>query len=160
MHNRAGQKQWHSRLRGKGYRLTIPRRAILSLLSKTSKHLSAEDIYVAVRRTYPAIGLTTVYRTLEVLVGMGIVSKLNFGEGRSRYELRNHELQQVQHHHLICKACNKVIDYTNFVKEEKELIEKTEKFLESKYGFKIDEHRLQFYGLCSRCRKEKNRQNS
>lgn len=154
MHNRAGQKQWHSRLRTKGYRLTIPRRAILSLLSKTSKHLSAEDIYIAVRRTYPAIGLTTVYRTLEVLVGMGIVSKLNFGEGRSRYELRNHEFQQVQHHHLICKACNKVIDYTNFVKEEKELIEKTEKFLENKYGFKIDEHRLQFYGLCNKCRKK------
>ncbi|MFO8052997.1 MAG: Fur family transcriptional regulator [Candidatus Omnitrophota bacterium] len=155
MHNRVGQKQWYSRLRGKGYRLTIPRRAILSLLNKTSKHLSAEDIYIAVRRTYPAIGLTTVYRTLEVLVGMGIVSKLDFGQGRARYELRSRAAQEIHHHHLICKNCNKVIDYSNFVKEEAELIEKTEKLLENKYGFKIDEHRLQFYGLCSKCRKEK-----
>lgn len=157
MQNRSGQKrQWHSRLRGQGYRITVPRRAILALLSKTSKHLSAEDIYIAVRRNYPAIGLTTVYRTLEVLVEMGIISKLDFGEGRARYELRSRLSEEIHHHHLICKGCNKVIDYTNFVKEEKELIEKTEKLLERKYDFEINEHRLQFYGLCNSCR-EKNR---
>ncbi len=156
MRNRGNSRHWHSRLRGGGYRLTVPRRAILALLGKTSKHLSAEEIYIAVRKTYPAIGLTTVYRTLEVLVEMGIVSKLDFGQGRARYELRGRPFEEIHHHHLICKGCNKVIDYTDFVKEERGLIEKTEKFLERKYNFEINEHRLQFYGLCNKCKRKGN----
>jgi len=62
-----GRAWWHVKFRDRGYRLTIPRKAIIELLNRSSKHPSAEDIYLAVHRTYPAIGLTTVYPTLELL---------------------------------------------------------------------------------------------
>jgi Fur family ferric uptake transcriptional regulator len=145
---------WKRRLRGRGCRLTVPRQAILELLSKSSEHLSAEDIYFKVKKNYPAIGLTTVYRTLELLVNMGVVSKFDFGDGRARYELAaNSEDEENHHHHLICTSCGKVINYTDFVNQEKELIEKTENKLATKYNFEINNHQIQFYGICPNCKK-------
>ena len=78
---------WGRRFRGCGYRMTVPRQAIMEVLSSTDKHLSAEDIYMKVHRTYPNVGLTTVYRTLELLTEMGLIVTFDFGDGRARYEL-------------------------------------------------------------------------
>jgi len=105
----------HGKFRGCGYRLTVPRQIILDVLSKTSKHLSAEDIYHAVHKGYPAIGLTTVYRTLELLVQMGLVFKFDFGDGRARYELSEGPKGARHHHHLVCTDCGRAIDYTDFI---------------------------------------------
>ena len=55
---------WHGKFRSCGYRVTIAREAILEVLAKTEKHMSAEDVYMKIHSTYPNIGLTTVYRTL------------------------------------------------------------------------------------------------
>lgn len=151
--NGKGPVWWHGRFHGCGYRITIPRQAILSLLGSTSEHLSAEDIYIAVHKTYPNIGLTTVYRTLELLVQMGIVYKFDFGDKRARYELSEGPKGKRHHHHLVCTNCGRVIDYTDFVDKEKELLSKTEEGLSRKYDFKINGHRIQFYGLCSECKK-------
>ncbi len=113
---------WRSRFQGAGLRLTLPRLAILEVLMKTAEHLSAEDIYLVLRRDYPneAIGLTTVYRTLEVLVQMGIVYKFDFGDGRARYELAEGPHALRHHHHLVCTGCGRIIDYTDFIDEEKD----------------------------------------
>jgi Fur family ferric uptake transcriptional regulator len=143
---------WHRRLRGHGHRLTIPRKAIIEVLSNTDDHLSAEDIYLAVHQKYPAIGLTTVYRTLDILVRMGIVFEFAFGDGRSRYELTERFSHKKHHHHLICTSCKRVIDYKDFVDEELVLIDKTEKELSNKYNFQITGHMMQFYGLCDSCK--------
>lgn len=148
---RGGLPWWHGRFRGNGYRLTVSRQAILSALSRTSKHLSAEDIYLSVHKVYPAIGLTTVYRTLELLVQMGLVFKFDFGDGRARYELTQGPRTR-HHHHLICMKCGRVIDYTDFVSKETDLIQKTEKALTEKYKFKVSSHQIHFWGLCERCR--------
>lgn len=144
---------WWGRFRGRGYRITVPRQAILNVLSKTDKHLSAEDIYLAVHKVYPAIGLTTVYRTLELLVQMGLVFKFDFGDGRARYELAQGPGGIRHHHHLVCTKCGRVIDYTDFIDEEKELLRKTEEGLAKKYKFKIKNHLIQFYGICDKCQK-------
>lgn len=146
---------WQGRLRGCGYRITVPRQAILDVLSKTSKHLSAEDVYLDVRKVYPAIGLTTVYRTLEILVQMGVVFRFDFGDGRARYELIKDFQGRDHHHHLVCTNCKRVIDYTDFIGQEIELLKKTEKELSKKHNFKIVDHVIQFYGLCERCKKNK-----
>ncbi|MGD2278938.1 MAG: transcriptional repressor, partial [Candidatus Omnitrophota bacterium] len=69
---------WGRKFRGSGYRMTAPRQAIMHVLSSTDKHLSAEDIYIKVHKTYPNVGLTTVYRTLELLTQMGMVLKFDF----------------------------------------------------------------------------------
>ena len=147
-----GSPWWHGRFRGCGYRLTIPRQAILDVLSKTSKHVSAEDVYFSVHRVYPGVGLTTVYRTLELLVQMGLVFKFDFGDGRARYELSEGPKGTRHHHHLVCTACSRVIDYTDFIDEEIELLNQTEKGLSKKFNFKITNHLIQFYGLCDRCK--------
>lgn len=143
----------HGKFKGCGYRLTIPRQAILDVLSKTTEHLSAEEIYLRVHKTYPAIGLTTVYRTLELLVQTGIVFKFDFGDGRARYELSEGPKNIGHHHHLVCTGCGRIIDYTDFVDEEIELLKRTERGLSRKYNFKITNHLIQFYGLCDRCHK-------
>ncbi|HNS31957.1 MAG TPA: transcriptional repressor, partial [bacterium] len=84
---RYGNPWLKERLAAEGFRNTESRRIILDILSKTSRHLSAEDIYFIVRGINPSIGFATVYRTLDLLTRMGIVQKFDFGEGRSRYEL-------------------------------------------------------------------------
>ncbi len=150
-----GPPWWHGRFRGCGYRLTVPRDAVLAVLSETLKHLSAEDVYLAVHKIHPTVGLTTVYRTLDLLVEMGLVFKFDFGDGRARYELAEGPKGARHHHHLVCTNCARVVDYTDFIDEEKELLSQTERGLSKKYNFKISNHLIQFYGLCDKCRNKK-----
>jgi Fur family ferric uptake transcriptional regulator len=152
--NRTGPPWTHGKFKSSGYRLTVPRQAILETLHNTSGHLSAEDIYLSVHKGYPAIGLTTVYRTLELLVRTGLVFKFDFGDGRARYELSEGPQSMGHHHHLVCTGCGRIVDYKDFIEEELDLLKKTEKGLSKKYNFKITNHLIQFYGLCDRCRKK------
>jgi len=149
-----GPRWWDGNLRKHSCRITVPRQAILDVLSKESKHLSAEDVFMKVRKKYPAIGLTTVYRTLNLLTRIGLVLKFNFGDGRARYELAVGTQQERHHHHLICTKCNRIIDYKDFIDEEEELFKKTEKVLSEKHNFKITDHLIRFYGLCGECRSD------
>ncbi|MBN2365347.1 MAG: transcriptional repressor [Calditrichaeota bacterium] len=146
--------EWHGRFRGRGLRFTIPRRLILETLSSTIDHLSAEEIYIRVHRKYPNVGLTTVYRTLDLLERMGIISRFQFGDGRSRFELVQSSTKAGHHHHLVCTSCKQVIDYDDFVEEEVELLKKVEKALAKKHGFEINGHVIQFYGVCNNCQKQ------
>ena len=147
-----GPPWWHGRFKRGGFRITLPRQEILNVLILTKRHLSAEDIYLNVHKKYPAVGLTTVYRTLELLVNMGLLRRFDFGDGRARYELIGGPKGAVHHHHLVCTNCGRVIDYTEFIDDEKELLDKTEKGLSKKYNFKILDHQLSFFGLCSQCK--------
>ena len=141
----------HGKFKGCGYRLTVPRQAIVDVLSKTTEHLSAEDIYIAVHKANPSVGLTTVYRTLELLVQMGLIFKFDFGDGRARYELIEGPRSIGHHHHLVCTVCGRIVDYMDFIDEEIELLKQTEKGLSKKYKFKITSHLIQFYGQCDAC---------
>ena len=142
---------WPGRLRGCGYRVTIARQSILDILAGADKHLSAEEIYLAVHQSQPEVGLATVYRTLEILAEMGLVARMDFGDGRARYELKEGVKGEKHHHHLVCTDCGRVVEYTDFLDEELELLRKTEKTLAQKHGFKITGHDFQFRGLCSDC---------
>ncbi len=142
------------RLVAEGLRFTQARRAILSIFSRNSGHLSAEDIYLIIHRVNPSIGFATVYRTLDTLTRIGILQRLDFGDGRARYELVESREKKRQHHHLICLRCGKIIDHQNFTDEEIELIKKTEETLAKRYNFEIKSHIMHFYGLCEECRKE------
>jgi Fur family ferric uptake transcriptional regulator len=146
-----GPHWWHNHFQDAGFRITFPRQVIFDLLNKTDKHLSAEDIYLEVHKKYPAIGLTTIYRTLELLVNMGLVFKFDFGDGRARYELSQGPGAVKHHHHLVCTNCGRVIDYTDYIEQEKELVNKTEEELSRKYNFEINNHQIQFLGLCEKC---------
>ena len=142
---------WKGRFRGCGYRWTLSREAIIEVLSSTKSHMSAEDVYNSVNKKHPSIGLATVYRTLELLAEMVIVMKLDFGDKRARYELAESFSSKDHHHHLVCNNCGRIVEYTEFIDDEVELLKKTEKGLSKKYNFKIENHMIQFHGLCEKC---------
>ena len=149
-----GPRWWDGRLRQHSCRITVPRQVILEILSKEEKHVSAEEVFLKVHKIYPDIGLTTVYRTLNLLTQIGLVSKFDFGDGKARFELSSSSKSEGHHHHLVCTRCNKVINYKDFIDEEEKLFKKTEKALSRKYNFKITNHLVRFYGLCEECRTE------
>lgn len=143
--------KWGHSLRNHGFRSTITRETILETLESTIEHLSPEDIYNKVKIHYPTIGLATVYRTLKILVELGLVHKLDFSDGRKRYELAENISNKTHHHHLVCTSCGKIIDYSDFLSDEIEFLNKIENKLEMKHNFKIQDHSIRFTGLCSVC---------
>lgn len=137
-----------NQLKDKGYKLTPQRRAVLDvIIENEGKHLTTEDIYSLVKKDCPEIGLATVYRTLQLLEEMNLIFKLNLDDGKNRYELV-HDEEDHHHHHLICMKCGKLIE----VKED--LLEILEKEIEKEYGFKINNHILKFFGICSKCQEK------
>ena len=146
-----GRHKFRHRFEGHVSRWTMPREAILEFLSQSSKHMSAKEIYASLYDKYPGIGLTTVYRTLDLLARMGIVTKLALGDGQSRYELKSSEKEE-HHHHLVCTRCGTIIDYSEFLDEELRLVRKTEERLAEKYNFEILDHNIEFLGICAKCR--------
>lgn len=139
------------RLKEKGCRWTQPRNVILDILNRSKEHLSAKQIYDTLYSLHPGIGLTTVYRTLELFNRLGFVQKISSPDGQSRYEISGNE-KKGHHHHLICLNCGKIIDYQDFADEEFQLVKKTEKVLAQKHNFLVLDHNIEFLGLCSQCR--------
>ena len=133
------------KLQEKDYKLTPQRKTILKvLLDNKEEHLSAEDIYQIVKPHYPEIGLATIYRTLELLADIDILQKMNFDDGKARYEFSNHD--EHHHHHLICLKCSKVIEFND------DLLDVLEKTISEKKNFEVIDHKLKFYGYCSGCK--------
>ena len=132
-------------------RWTAPREEIFNILIRSPQHLSAKDIYAILGPAKSEIGLTTVYRTLELLHRAGLARKMNAGDGQVRWEYVRGDHSD-HHHHLICSGCGKILNYRDFEKEELELVRKTEDILSKKYGFLIREHNIEFFGLCEDCR--------
>ena len=147
----AGPHKFRHRFEGHVSRWTMPREVILEFLSRSSKHMSAKEIYASLYNTYPRMGLTTVYRTLDLLARMGIITKLTLGDGQSRYEFKSSEKKD-HHHHLICTTCGRIINYSEFLDEELQLVKKTEERLAKKYDFIIQDHNIEFLGICGNCK--------
>jgi len=143
---------WQSVFHRYGARVTVPREIVIDILQNTDEHPSATDIYIQANKINPSIGLTTVYRTLDILVQMGIVRKFEFGDGKARYELINNPNGKKHHHHLICLQCREIIDYSEFTDEEIQFITKAQNKLSKKYNFKITDHEINFYGFCGKCK--------
>jgi Fur family ferric uptake transcriptional regulator len=131
-----------SRLSQKGYRMTPQRLMILEAIEGASGHISAEEIYLDIRKRYPGLNISTVYRTLELLKEMGLVTETDMGDGRVRFHSQGHE----HHHHLVCSKCGKVIDL-----DESTMAPLTS-VLADEYGFRADLKHLAIFGQCKSCR--------
>lgn len=133
-------------LQAQAYKLTPQREATLRVLLEHEKaHLSAEDVFMLVKDKSPDIGLATVYRTLELLSELHVVEKMNFGDGVARYDLRD-ENNRHHHHHLICVQCGSVEEIME------DWLGPLEERLEREYHFSVLDHRLDFQGVCRKCR--------
>ena len=141
-------------MRGQGYRITVPRRAILDVLSKSEEHLSAEEIYLKIHKIYRSVGLSTVYRTLELFMQMELIVKFDFGDGKARYKPVI-DSKKMRHNHLICINCRRIIDYSDFIEEEKERVRRMQDKISKRYDFEIKNHFVNIYGLCSKCKAKK-----
>jgi len=144
---KADFEQLKEKLKDKGYKLTPQRRATLDvIIENEGHHLSTEEIYNLVKDRCPDIGLATVYRTLQLLDEMGVIYKLNFDDGCSRYELSS-DKNDHHHHHLVCLDCGEVLEV------EVDLLEELEEEIEKNHNFKITDHRVKFFGYCSKCQR-------
>ncbi|MBE6099558.1 MAG: transcriptional repressor [Anaerovibrio sp.] len=136
------------RLQNSKYKLTHQRQDVLEVfLNRSGEHLSAEEVHRILRDKGYDIGLATVYRTLELMCSpeMGILQKMEFGEKRARYELKHFEPNTHQHHHLICKKCDKVIEFSE------DMLDELEEKIATECNFKIIDHQVIFYGYCQEC---------
>jgi Fur family ferric uptake transcriptional regulator len=141
---------WKGYPAGSRFKSTLPRQMLYEILSSAPECMTAEEIFGSLKNLLPGAGLATVYRTLNLLVKLGQVTRIDIGDGRSRFEL-SESITHEHRHHLVCTSCGKVIRYADFPQEERVLMEKTEMTLVKKYGFTIERHSIVFYGLCPRC---------
>src|ERR1044071_1366284 len=91
-----------------GLRRTGQRDLILEIFLRTEEHLSSEDLYWLVQKQDPAVGQTTVYRTLKLLTEAGLAREVRFGDGKTYYE---HHYNHEHHDHMICTECGRVIEF-------------------------------------------------
>ena len=121
----------------KGMRMTGQRRTIAKVLSEADDHPDVEEVYRRASARDPRISLSTVYRTVRLFEGAGILERHEFGDGRARYEAASDE----HHDHLIDVETGNVVE---FVDEELEALQKR---IAEKLGFRLVDHRMELYGV-------------
>ncbi len=114
---------------------------ILSAIEDSDDHISAEEIYAQIVAKYPNVNISTVYRTLELLERLGLVTETDLGDGRVRY----HCMGKGHHHHLVCEKCGEIIDM------EESILSSLWADIQQKYDFKVNMKHLACFGLCPRC---------
>jgi Fe2+ or Zn2+ uptake regulation protein len=124
-------------------RNTKQRQAILEAIENHGGHLAADEIYRLVRRRFPRLSLGTVYRNLRVLVAQGGLRELDFGMAATYFETAKDS-----HYHLICRVCGSIADADIPVERGLQSVAGQARNLG---GFRIEEHRLDFIGVCAAC---------
>lgn len=144
----AERERFKQLLKEKGLKVTNQRLMVLAVLAACpDKHLTAEEIYEMVKADYPEIGLATVYRTIQLLLELHLIDRINLDDGFVRYEIGNVGLGTAKHHHhhLICRNCGKVISFKD------DLLEELEEKIMKTTGFHVMDHEVKLYGCCSEC---------
>lgn len=129
------------RTRAAGMKLTIQRRELLQILFAQTEPVSADDIFKKLKKN-SGVDLVTVYRCLKKFEECNLISRLEFGDGINRFELNSESGHH--HHHVICKSCQSVVPL-HICDLEKHI-----KMVEA-MGYTQVTHRLEFFGLCSKC---------
>lgn len=135
-------KQFESLCRERGLPLTVQRCDIFRAVLERDDHPTADQVYEAVRGGIPGLSLTTVYRVLDTLVGLGVIRRLHHPGAGTRFDGKVH-----RHHHLICTKCHKVVDIESPSLDGLELPAGYEE------EFEIDDYAVHFFGICAACRR-------
>ena len=125
-------------LRKAGLKVTLPRVKILQILESSdlgAQHLSAEDVYGALRDAGEEVGLATVYRVLTQFESAGLVIRHNFETGHSVFELARGE----HHDHMVCMASGDVVEFHD------PLIEQRQREIAAEHGYELVDHSLVLY---------------
>ena len=135
-------EDWLTQLQDNGYRLTEARRAVVEIVQSSSRALTPVEVYDAARAQHPALGLVTVYRTLEKLEELGLIQRVHQSKGCQGFITAG----QGHQHLLVCSNCGQTVlfegdDLSNFINS-----------VARKTGYQITDHWLQLFGLCENCR--------
>jgi Fur family ferric uptake transcriptional regulator len=130
-------------LRRAGLKRSRQRDRVVDAFLASAGHVSVEELLELARRRDPAIGHTTVYRTMKLLAECGVASPRRFGDGQTRYE---RERPGAHHDHLVCEACGSIEEF------EDDGIEELQRAVARRHGFVLDGHTLELHGVCARCR--------
>ena len=122
-----------------GSRMTWPRREMAAMLARRTDSFSAEELVTGL----PALGRSTIYRTLRLLVEAGILCKAAMPNGSPRYSLDDAH----HHHHLLCVACGRIDEFRH------PSVERMLRAMKAHVGSEVIGHRLELYHLCPACRK-------
>jgi len=117
----------------KGVKLTDQRRIIAKVMSESTDHPDVDELYTRVSKIDPKISIATVYRTVKLFEESGILMKHDFKDGKARYELND------DHNHLIDIKSGNIIEFTD------EEIEKIQKRIAEKHGYKLVDSKLELY---------------
>ncbi|QGG80569.1 ferric iron uptake transcriptional regulator [Litorivicinus lipolyticus] len=132
----------HSELKNAGLKVTGPRVRVLEHLETTrDRHLSAEDIWSALKEHGDEASLATVYRVLTQFEAAGLVQRHTFEGNTSVFELADEE----HHDHMVCTKCGSVTEYVD------EIIERRQHEIADAHGFEVSDHVHVIYGLCRQC---------
>lgn len=134
------QSDLTKQLRAKGYRLTPARQLVLSAVSGL-EHATPDAICAEVQRTASSVNLSTVYRTLELLEELGLVTHTHLGHGAPIY----HAAAEQQHLHLVCRVCGRVTE------AQPDLADPLAEKLRAEQGFEIDVAHFAIFGRCAEC---------
>jgi Fur family transcriptional regulator, peroxide stress response regulator len=133
------------KLKEHGYKLTPQRMAIAKVLSASKGHPNVETIFGRLQDSFPTMSLATVYRNVMLFKSFGEVLELGFPDGSNRYDGNNPN----PHPHVICIKCKKIVD------PDLDSLDEMKKEVALETNFKILNHRLDFFGICSNCMAEK-----
>lgn len=132
-------------IRAKDFKLTPQRLAIAKVLSNGRRHPTVEEIYEELRDQFPTMSLATVYRNVLLMKSLGEVMEIGFADGSNRYDgMRPHP-----HPHVICIECREILD------PELSGLEDMSEEVARETGFEIVSHRVDFFGICPKCRAKK-----
>jgi Fur family ferric uptake transcriptional regulator len=134
-------EDWEHRLRDHGFRITPQRQLVLEAVEHL-RHGTPDEILVEVQRTATGVNLSTVYRTLEVLEDVGLVTHAHIGHGPPTY----HAVDEHVHIHLVCDRCATVLSVPARTAEGFVAL------LETEYGFRTDISHVSVHGLCDGCK--------
>lgn len=133
-------------IKSRGLRETSQREGVLRFLARAKGHLTLEEIYESLRAVHSGIGRATVFRTVKLLEEIGLVTRVTFADGQSRYEYA-HERQH--HDHMICVDCGEALEFSSPEIERLQLQAARDR------GFAMRWHRHEMFGLCAKCSKRK-----
>jgi Fur family ferric uptake transcriptional regulator len=124
-----------------GYRLTAPRRVLAALIADQVGHFTAAELVAAARARRLGVGRATVFRTLDVLEGLGVVERLDLPSGEHAYV----GCEPAHHHHVVCSGCGRATEIVDVGLGPilREVARQT--------GYRVDDHRLELFGLCPAC---------
>jgi len=128
--------------RRRGVRWTAQRQTIVETFFAGREHLTVEELHKRVRAIDQSVSAATVYRTVNMLVEIGVAHKRHFGNGSASFESA---LDRDHHDHLVCMVCGKISEF------HQDAIEALQDEVAKTHGFRLIHHRMELYGICAAC---------